>query len=130
VIVVDASVLVNALADDADAGDLARESIRGQALIAPHLTDIEFLSVLRRQVARGEVLVRRAEFAVRDLLELRMRRAPHAPFADRIWQLRDNLTPYDAAYVAVAEALQVPLLTADRRLAKAPGIRCEVTLLT
>jgi predicted nucleic acid-binding protein len=129
VIVVDASVLVPALADDDESGDRARELLRGQALVAPHLIDLEFLSALRRQLASGRVPLRRARLALQDLQALASQRAPHAPFAARVWALRDNLTPYDAAYVAVAEALQVPLLTADRGIAQAPGVRCEVRLV-
>lgn len=128
-IVVDASVLLPALVDDDEFGDRARESLRGQALVAPHLIDLEVLSVLRREVTIGRLPLRRATLALNDLRDLPLRRAPHAPFAARIWGLRDNLTTYDAAYVVVAEALRVPLLTADRRLSRAPGVRCEVNLL-
>jgi predicted nucleic acid-binding protein len=129
VIVVDASVLITALADDAADGDGVRAELRGQALVAPELIDLEVLSALRRQVLSGRLPVRRADLALRDLVELPLRRAPHAPFAGRCWELRANLTPYDAAYVAVAEALRVPLLTADQGIAAAPGVRCEVRLI-
>jgi predicted nucleic acid-binding protein len=129
VIVVDASVLVTALADDAAGGDGIRAELRGQALVAPELIDLEVLSALRRQVLSGRLPVRRADLALRDLIDLPLRRAPHAPFVSRCWQLRDNLTPYDAAYVAVAEALRVPLLTADQGIAAAPGVRCAVRLI-
>jgi predicted nucleic acid-binding protein len=129
VIVVDASVLVPALVDDDRDGDRARSLLRGQGLVAPQLIDLEFVSTVRRQVASGRVLLRRAVLALRDLQEIRIERAPHSPFVNRVWELRDNLTPYDAAYVAVAEALHVPLFTADRGIAGAPGIRCEVRLV-
>jgi predicted nucleic acid-binding protein len=73
---------------------------------------------------------RRADLALADLADMRLERAPHGPLMPRIWGLRDNLTPYDAAYVALAEALDTVLLTGDARLARAPGIHCEVELLT
>jgi predicted nucleic acid-binding protein len=128
VIVVDASVLAVALADDGVAGDRARTLLRGEALAAPELVDLEVLSVVRKQRAIGALDDRRAKLALRDLIELPLERAPHAPLVDRCWELRDNLTAYDATYVALAEALGVNLLTADQRIAGAPGVRCPVTV--
>jgi predicted nucleic acid-binding protein len=87
------------------------------------------MSVLRRLVAAGNLPLRRADLALRDLLDLPMQRARPAPLLARCWELRANLTAYDAAYVALAEALDAPLLTGDRRVASAPGIRCQVRLL-
>ena len=81
-------------------------------------------------VHRGELSLTAAERAIERLQGLRVDRHAHPPLLPRCWELRDNVTPYDAAYVALAEALGVPLLTADARLANAPGIRCEVELLT
>lgn len=72
---------------------------------------------------------RRAELAVADLASLPLRRARHVDLLSRCWQLRENLTPYDAAYVALAEALDVALVTADRRMAQAPGLRCTIDVL-
>ena len=113
-LVVDASVLAPALADDGDAGDRARRRIRGERLAAPELIDLETASVIRRQHAAGALDARRAEFAFADLAQLPLRRASHRPLLRRCWELRENLTVYDAAYVALAELLDAALLTADR----------------
>jgi predicted nucleic acid-binding protein len=129
VLVVDASVLAVALADDGRDGDRARARLRGEDLAAPELIDLEVTSVLRRQLAAGHLGVRRADLALADLVDLPVQRAPHRPLLDRCWELRDNLTVYDAAYVALAEALDCSLLTGDARLAKAPGPRCGVEVL-
>lgn len=128
-IVVDASVVVTALADDGPDGDRVRARLRGERLIAPHLVDIEVLSAWRRIAASGDLDERRAGLATADLRSLRIDRVPHAPLLDRCWELRQNLTVYDAAYIALAEAMQVPLLTADAKLAAAPGVRCTVDLI-
>jgi predicted nucleic acid-binding protein len=130
VIVVDASVVVVALADDGEDGDLARARLRGEQLSAPELLDLEVASVLRRQARRGEIGSRRVAMALDDLAALPVQRAPHRPLIGRCWQLRDNVTIYDAAYVALAEALGATLLTGDRRLAGAAGPRCRIELLT
>jgi predicted nucleic acid-binding protein len=130
VIVVDASVVVVALADDARDGDFARARLRGERLSAPELLDLEVVSVLRRQVRRGEIDVRRAALALDDLAMLPLERAPHRPLISRCWRLRENVTMYDAAYVALAEAMGVTLLTGDRRLAGATGPECRIELLT
>lgn len=128
-IVVDASVLAPALADDGPDGDHGRCRLRGEQLIAPELIDLETISVLRGQLRAGRLDARRAGLALTDLSDLPLRRAPHQPLLARCWELRDNFTPYDAAYVALAELLDVPLLTADARLASAPGSRCPIELL-
>lgn len=86
--------------------------------------------MLRRLTQAGHLDPRRANLALSDLLDLPMRRVSHRPLLERCWRLRDNLTMYDAAFVAVAEALELPLLTADARLAGAPGITCLVELVT
>ena len=127
-IVVDASVLVVALADDGQHGDAARARLRNEQLAAPELIDLEVGSVLRRQLAAGTLDERRAWFALGDLVELPMMRAPHRTLLPRCWELRDNLTMYDAAYVALAEDLESLLLTADARLTQAAGPRCPVEL--
>jgi predicted nucleic acid-binding protein len=129
VIVVDASVLVSALADDGDDGDLARDRLGGQRLVAPHLIDLEVTSAWRRLGSAGDLDNRRAQLALEDLRSLRMERVPHAPLLGRCWELRANLTLYDAAYVALAEALEATLVTADDRLAGASGPRCNIDLL-
>lgn len=86
-------------------------------------------TVIRGRSRAGHLDVRRAGLALTDLVELPLRRAPHRPLLARCWELRENLTVYDAAYVALAEVLDVVLLTADARLANAPGPRCEIELL-
>lgn len=128
-IVVDASVLAPALGDDGPDGDLARSHLRAGRPFAPELIDIEVASVWRRAARSGRLADRRASQALSDLAEFPLTRAPHEALMPRIWDLRENLTPYDAAYVALAEALEVPLLTADRRLSRAPGLQCEVRLI-
>lgn len=128
-IVVDASALAPALADDGPDGDSARARLRGHSLVAPELIDLETTSVIRRQFQTGHLDTRRAELALTDLVGLPLRRVPHRPLLARCWELRENITVYDAAYVALAELLDVALLTADARLAKAPGIRCRFDLL-
>ncbi|MEJ7787864.1 MAG: type II toxin-antitoxin system VapC family toxin [Solirubrobacteraceae bacterium] len=128
-LVVDASVLAPALADDGADGDKARARLRGQALVAPELVDLETTSVIGRQLLAGTLDARRARLALTDLVELPLRRAPHRPLLARCWELRQNVTVYDAAYVALAELLDVVLLTADARLANAPGPRCRFDLV-
>jgi predicted nucleic acid-binding protein len=130
VLVVDASVLVTALADDGPDGDQARARLRGERLSAPELVDLEVTSVLRRQSAAGALDDRRAAMALADLAALPVQRAPHRALLGRCWELRENLTIYDAAYVALAETLEADLLTGDRRLARAPGPRCRIEVLT
>jgi predicted nucleic acid-binding protein len=129
VIVADASVLAVALADDGPDGDQARARLRGERVTLPELADLEVASVLRRRLAAGALDPRRAGLALDDLAALPARRAPHRPLLPRCWELRDNLTIYDAAYVALAEAMHATLLTADRRLARAPGPRCPIEIL-
>jgi predicted nucleic acid-binding protein len=126
VLVVDASVLVVALADDGLDGDQVRVRLRGEQLAAPQLLDLEVASVLRTQVRLGAVAPRRAELALTDLAAAPVARAPHQPLLGRCWELRDNLTIYDATYVALAEALGLVLLTGDARLANATGPRCRI----
>jgi len=130
VLVVDASILVTALADDGDDGEAARARLAGQPLSAPELIDLEIASVLRREVHAGRMSKRRAELALADLSDLSMQRVSHRWLLARCWELRDNMTPYEASYVALAEALDVALLTADQRLARASGSRCLFEVLT
>jgi predicted nucleic acid-binding protein len=128
VLVVDASVLVVALADDGPDGDQARARLRGERLAAPELLDVEIASVLRRQVRLGAAGPRRAELALADLAAAPLTRAPHQALLGRCWELRDNLTVYDATYVALAEALDADFLTGDVRLANAVGPRCHIEI--
>lgn len=129
-IVVDASVMANVVGDDGQAGKTARTRLAGEAHLAgPDLIDVETVSVLRKRWQAGDLTARRFRAAVDDLLTLPMDRFPTGPLMIRAYELRSNVTPYDAAYVALAESLGYPLLTADARLAQAPGIRCTVELL-
>jgi predicted nucleic acid-binding protein len=128
VIVVDASVIAPALGDDGPDGERARLRLASEELVAPELIDLEVASAWRRAARSGKLSGQRAEQALADLLDLPLARAPHQPLMSRIWELRDNLTAYDAAYVALAEALGGPLLTADEPLSRAVGTRCEIIL--
>ena len=128
-IVVDASVLAPALADDGADGDVARARLRGESLAAPDLIDLETTSVLRRSVMAGHLRTRRAELALADLVELPLRRSPSRPLLARCWDLRLNITVDAASYVALAELLDVVLVTADAHLARAPGLACRIDLL-
>lgn len=129
-LVVDASVVVVALADDGPDGDRARARLRGERLAAPELVDLEVTSVLRGQTAAGTITIRRADLARQDLAALPLLRAPHRGLLARCWELRATLTVYDAAYVALAEAFQADLLTLDLRLAKASGPKCRIETLS
>jgi predicted nucleic acid-binding protein len=129
VIVVDASVLASALGDDGPDGDRARHRLAGERLFAPELIDLEVVSVWRRAARSGGLDDRRAGLALADLASIPLARASHRALLARIWELRTNLTPYDAAYVALAELLDSVLVTADRVFARASGIECEVEVL-
>jgi predicted nucleic acid-binding protein len=129
-IVVDACVLATALADDGDEGRRVRARLPVEGVFAPEVVDLEVTSYVRRARRSGQLGPERTIQALADLALMSLARFSHTPFLSRIWDLRDNLTPYDAAYVALAEMLEVPLLTADARLARAPGIRCEVVVLS
>jgi predicted nucleic acid-binding protein len=129
-IVVDASVLVTALGHDGDEGRQVRERLRGKRVFAPEIVDLEVASYVRRARREGQIGPQRAVQALADLALASIARVSHTPFLSRIWELRDNLTPYDAAYVVLAETMQAPLVTADARMSRAPGIRCEVVVLS
>lgn len=129
-VVVDASVVVVALLDDSDVGDRVRDRLRGEQLAAPHLLDVEVLHAWRRLAQKRAIDARRLQLAIVDLTDLELQRVPHLGFLARCWELRDNLTPYDATYVALAEQLEATLLTGDRRIAGAAGIRCAVEVLS
>lgn len=129
-IVVDASVLVVALVDSQADGDAARLRLLGETIAAPEIIDLEVASVLRRQVSQGMLEERRAADALCDLAALPLTRAPHAGLLTRCWELRQNVTIDDGAYVALAEELEATLLTADARLARAAGPRCPIEVLS
>ena len=101
---------------------------RNESLHAPHLLDLEVTQVLRRLLRQGVLSGRRADEAVRDLLDLRINRYPHLVFLSRIWQLSHNLSAYDASYIVLADQLGATLLTRDRRLAVAMGYAATVEL--
>ena len=128
-IVVDATVLAPALVDEGTDGVRARERLDGEELAAPELIDLEIASVLRRGLQAGRLDERRAGQALVDLADMPLSRTPHLPLITRIWELRATMNPYEASYVALAEALDTVLLTADIGLSRAPGLRCQVELL-
>lgn len=127
-VVVDASVLVAAVLDTGPDGDWARRVIADKHLIAPQLAPVEVGNVLRRAELAGEISGPEATAGYRDVVDLQIELLNFEPFAPRIWELRSNLTTYDAWYVACAEALAVPLATLDTRTGRAPGLSCEFLL--
>lgn len=122
--VIDASAVVAALVDSGRDGQWA-ETLLTSDLAAPHLLPVEVANVLRRAVNAGEITDDIASLAHADLLDLRIELVPYEMVAERIWELRHNLTAYDAWYVAVAELLGAPLATLDHRLVSAPGPTCN-----
>jgi predicted nucleic acid-binding protein len=125
VIVVDASAALSALLN---AGP-SRRALAGEQLHAPHLIDSEVANGLRRQVASQQVAPAAGWAALDTMRRLGIIRYPTFSMLDRVWELRENLSAYDASYVALAELLDCALLTADARLGRAPGIRCPVTVV-
>lgn len=130
-IILDASILVAIVADDGADGDAARSALAaaGGASV-PDLVDVETLSVLRRLYLSGDISASRFRHAVADLAALPLTRYPALPFLTRASKLVHNLTAYDAMYVALAEALDVVLVTGDARLARAPRLPCKVQVLS
>jgi len=124
--VVDSSALMALLCDDGPTGHWTARRLDTVTLVAPHLVMPEVANVLRRQLSSGVLSAAEAAMAHRDLLELPLELWPYEATADRAWELRDNLTCYDASYVALAETLDLPLVTLDRRLARASGPRCTI----
>lgn len=118
-IVIDSSIVVNALTDSYEPGRVARARLDTEdGMAAPHLLDLEVVSVLRRLVSFGSITRKHAQLALADLGDLDVDRWEHGGLLQRVWQLRDNLSPYDASYVALAEELGCPLVTGDAKLAK------------
>lgn len=124
--VVDASLLVAALVDSGPAGRWAESIVERGSLVAPELVLVETANVLRRLERARQISSLEATSAHRDAVRLDLGLFPYEPFAPRIWALRDNLTSYDAWYVAVAEALACPLATLDVQLSRAAGPECEI----
>ncbi|MGH9792359.1 MAG: type II toxin-antitoxin system VapC family toxin [Candidatus Acidiferrales bacterium] len=128
-IVIDASLLVDVLLNTSVATRIAqRLSSSGSSLHVPHLVDVEIMHSLRRLVRIGKVHEARALEVLSDFADLDLTRYPHSPFLQRIWELRHNLSAYDAVYVALAEALDAPLLTRDVFLASAPAHDAKIEL--
>jgi len=128
VLVVDTSAVVAALVGRPPDRRLTDRLGADGDLHVPHLLDVELLHALRRLVRTGQLSEERAADARADFAELAVVRYGQQPLADRAWELRDNLTAYDATFVALAEALAVPLVTCDARLSRAPGHRAAVEL--
>jgi predicted nucleic acid-binding protein len=124
-IVVDASVAVLGLLNDG----AGRVSLATEHVAVPHLIDAELSHALRTRVRREEIAEDHARLALDRWTHLGLRRFPAVGLLGRIWELRENVTAYDATYVALAEALGCPLVTADGRLGRAPGPRCAITVL-
>jgi predicted nucleic acid-binding protein len=123
-LVLDASVVLRLLLHTGASGSDTSAAVAGHDLHAPHLLDVEVTSALRRLVTSRAMTLPRAAAALDDLATLRLDRYPHLPLLPRIWALRANLSAYDAAYAALAETLECPLLTSDPGLATARGPRC------
>lgn len=129
-IVVDASAVVEILLKH-EAGLLLRRRLTeaGETLHAPHLLDVEIAHALRRYERRRELSADRAREAFALLSQMRVSRYPHGPFLARMWELRRNLTAYDAAYIALAEGLDATLVTHDAKLASAPGHNAQIDVI-
>lgn len=129
-IVLDASAVLEVLLRSQDGLEIENRIFSpNETLHAPHLLDLEVAQVLRRYWTSGEMIPERGQEALEDLTDLPINRYPHDLFLPRIWELRHNLTAYDAVYVALAETLSAPLLTRDRRLASAPGHEAIIELI-
>ena len=129
-IVLDASAVIELLLGTRVGAVVARRIAPfGESLHVPHLIDLEVAQALRRDARSGQMSEGRAAEALEDLADLDLSRYPHDVLLSRIWALRRNATAYDAAYLALAELLPAPLLTADARLARVPGVRARVEVV-
>lgn len=129
-IVVDASAMLEVLLRTPAAGAVEARLFGGETLHAPHLLDLEVAQVIRRYERGGDLTARRGREALEDFGGFRIERYPHFPFLMRVWSLRANATAYDACYLALAEALDAPLLTRDGRLASVPGHSAKVEVVS
>jgi predicted nucleic acid-binding protein len=133
VIVIDASAAIEWVLQTPKGAEIEARIFRKRAesprLHAPHLLDVEVAQVLRRHMAKGLVSEARGQTALDDFLQIPLLRYPHDVLLPRVWELRKNLTAYDAVYVALAEALEMPLVTCDANLARAPGHRARVDVI-
>jgi predicted nucleic acid-binding protein len=128
-IVVDASAVLELLLRTRAASAVEERLFGGETLHAPHVLDLEVAQVLRRYERAAEISEQRGLEALDDLEALAIERYPHGPFLPRVWSLRANATAYDACYLALAEALEAPLLTTDHRLARMPGHHARVEVV-
>lgn len=128
-IVADASVVVAALVIAGNRGDTARKVLMAEEVHAPHLLDVEVASAVRRAVLTGRISASDAQLHLGDLRDLAITRHAHELLLDRMLELRDSVSAYDGSYVALAELFDATLVTADARLARAPGPRCRMQLL-
>ncbi|KAA0273351.1 MAG: PIN domain-containing protein [Acidobacteria bacterium] len=129
-LVVDASAVVDVVAEMPPGEDVRERLDNDGELAAPHLIDLEVLQALRRFARSGDLSPDRAQIAIEDFEDLSLTRYPHVALLDRIWALRDRLSAYDAAYVALAEAIGVPLVTCDAKLASAAAGIAAVELFS
>jgi predicted nucleic acid-binding protein len=129
VIVVDASATVALLLDQGPQADAIRVRLADEDLHGPHILDLGVANAVRSLALRRRIESTRATAVLEHLALLPVRRYPHTPLLRRIWELRDNVTPYDAAYIALAESLGAPLITIDGRLSRAPGHQALVEVL-
>ncbi|MGH7882317.1 MAG: type II toxin-antitoxin system VapC family toxin [Candidatus Dormibacteraceae bacterium] len=125
-VVIDASVVIALLVDESEVGEWATSSLAGVRLLAPDLMPYEVTNTLRRHVFRGMIDISTAVSAHLDLTESSFELYPYSSLAERIWELRENLTSYDAAYVALAELMNAPLITLDSRIGRATGPHCRI----
>ena len=125
-VVIDASAVATLLLNQPNAARLRERLAHENTLHAPHLLDLEVTQVLRRAVRQGALKETVAAVRLADLQLLPLTRYSHAPFLRRIWELRANITAYDAAYIALAEALAAPLITTDQPLSRTPGLRTKI----
>jgi len=129
-VVADTSALLSALVDAGSAGEAARAARNVSDLIAPALIDVELVHALRGRVRGGKLEARIAVQSIADLRRIPMERCDMLPLLDLVWQLRENLTAYDATFVALAEAFDAVLVTGDERLAKSTGPRCGFQIMS
>lgn len=129
-IVLDASAAVAVLLNLGTSTASIRERMNrvDEQTHVPHVFELEVLSALRRHMLGGVLSEKRSAEAIEDLTSMRVNRYPHTALLSRIWELKDNVTTYDAAYIALAETLEAPLVTRDAKLARAPGIRATIEL--
>ena len=124
--VCDASAVVALLLDSGPDGRWVTETLSGASLLAPSLVMFESSNIIRRHELAGLVSADQAAQAHADLLDLAIEQWPYELLGSRVWELRTNLSSYDASYVAVAELSNTPLVTLDRRISRAPNLRCTV----